>query len=202
MRLEKREVYIGHTLNGMVEFALLDAGCEVSLVNSRFTKNLEVENSGVRLVAASHTHIDVQGEVILSVKLGNLDLPTPALVSDCVSEIMLGVDFLAGHEFLWNFSNKTLTIDGHVCKLHCRPGPSWCRMVIVHETMDIPSRSEMVIQSKLVVRSLCPAAKCWTSEANEIRPVLQMARILVPSNSPIVPIRLINTNEEWKRENV
>ena len=140
----------------MVEFALLYTGCEVSLVNNKFTKNLEVENSGLRLVDANHTHIDVQGEVILPFKLGNLDLPTPALVSDCVSEIMLGVDFLAGHECLWNFSNKTLTIDGHVCKLHCRPGPSWCRRVIVHETIDISSRSEMVIQSKLVVISLGP----------------------------------------------
>ena len=106
VRLEKREVYIGLTLNGMVEFALLDAGCKVSLEKSKFTKNLEVENSGVRLVAANHTHIDVQGEVILPFKLGNLDLPTPALVSDSVSEIMLGVDFLAGHECLWNLVIK------------------------------------------------------------------------------------------------
>ena len=76
MRLEKREVYIGLMLNGMVEFALLDTICEVSLVKSEFTKNLEVENSDVRLVAANHSHIDVQGEVILPFKLGNLDLPT------------------------------------------------------------------------------------------------------------------------------
>ena len=196
VHLEKRAVYTGLTLNGMVDFALLDTCCEVSLVNSKFTNNLEVEHSGVRLVAANHKYIDVQGEVILPFKLSNLDLPTPALVSDCVCEIMLGVDFLAGREFLWNFSNKTLTIDGHVCNLHCRPGPSWCRRVIVHETIDIPCRSEMVIQSKLVARSLSPAAKCWTSKANEIRPCLQMSRVLVPYNSPIVQIRLINTNEE------
>ena len=47
VRLEKREVYIKLTLNGVEEFALLDTGCEVSLVNSKFTKNVEVENSVV-----------------------------------------------------------------------------------------------------------------------------------------------------------
>ena len=54
----------------------------------------------------------------------------------------------------------------------------------------------MVLESQLVVRSLDPAAKCWTSEASEIRLGLQMARYLAPSNGPIIPIRPINTNEE------
>ena len=136
--LEKREVYIELMLNGIEEITLLDTGCEVSLVNSKFTDKLEIENSGVRLMAANHTHIDVQGDVVLPFKLGELELPTPALVSDCVSEIMLGVDFLAGRECLWNFRDMTLTINGHICKLHRRPGPSWCRKVIVHETVKYP----------------------------------------------------------------
>ena len=54
----------------------------------------------------------------------------------------------------------------------------------------------MVIHSKVVDRSLDPAEKRWTLEANEIRPGLQMTSGLVPSNSPNVPIRLKNTNEE------
>ena len=59
---------------------------------------------------------------------------------------------------VWNSRNKTLTIAGYIRKLHCRPGPSWCRRVIVRETIDIPSRNEMVIQSELIVRSLGLAA--------------------------------------------
>ena len=84
-------------------------------MNSEFTDKLEIENSGVRLMAANNTHIDVQGDVVLSFKLGELDLPTPALVSDCVSEIMLDVDFLADRECLWNFRDRTLTFNGHIC---------------------------------------------------------------------------------------
>ena len=68
--------------------------------------------------------------------------------------------------------------------------------MIVHETIDVPSRSEMVIHSQLVIRSLGPAAKYWTSEASEIRPGLQMACVLALSNSPIIPIPLMNINEE------
>ena len=75
--MTQREVNIGLTLNGVEEFALLDTDCEVSLANNKCTINLEVENFGVRLVTASHTNIDVQGEVVLPFKLGELDLPTP-----------------------------------------------------------------------------------------------------------------------------
>ena len=114
-------------LNGVEEFALLDTGYEVSLVKRRIAKGLEIEHSGLRLMADNHTHIDIQGEVDIPFRIDELDLPTPALVSDRVRQIMLGIDFLAGHECLWNFSDRTLMIDGHTCKLHCRSGSSWCR---------------------------------------------------------------------------
>ena len=53
-------------------------------------------------MAAHHTHTDVQGEVVIPFELGELDLPTHALVSDCVSEIMSDVDLFASYECVWN----------------------------------------------------------------------------------------------------
>ena len=51
---------------------------------------LTLEKSGMRLHAANHTEIDVSGEVPF--KLGTLSLPVHMLVTDCITEVMLGID--------------------------------------------------------------------------------------------------------------
>ena len=50
--------------------------CVVILINSKLTKNLKVENCGLYLVDANHTHIDVQGWVVIPLEIGDLELPS------------------------------------------------------------------------------------------------------------------------------
>lgn len=68
--------------------------------------------------------------------------------------------------------------------------------MIVHETIKVVSRSAMVTQNKVVVGALGPATCYWVAEGGEIRPRLQMARVLLPYDELVVPVRLMNTNDE------
>ena len=54
--------------------------------------------------------------------------------------------------------------------------------------IDIPPRCEFIVPSKVVVRSLAPAAKCWASESAEVQPGLQVARVEMESEANHVPI--------------
>ena len=119
-------------------------------------------------MAANNIQIDVAGEVEIQFKVG--DLWTPARISDCITEAMLGVDFLNVHDCVWNFKEESVTIDGHLSKLYGRNGPNRRCRVIAHEDVKVPSHSEMVIWSKVVVEAFEPTAQCWASEAGEIRP--------------------------------
>ena len=60
----------------------------------------------------------------------------------------------------------------------------------------IPPRCEFIVPSKVDVRSLAPAAKCWASESAEVQQGLQVARVVIESEANHVPIRVLNVNEE------
>ena len=150
----------------------------------------------MRLHAANHTEIDFSGEVTVPFKLGMLSLPIHMLVSDCITEVMLGIDFLSQRKCFWSFERKPITMDDTDYDLKCKSDHPWCRRVIVINDIDIPPRCEFIVPSKVVVHSLAPAAKCWASESAEVQPGLQVARVMIESEANHVPIRVLNVNEE------
>jgi len=64
----------------------------------------------------------VVGEVVLNVKIGDLVLPTRFVVSDNITEPMLGVDWLRSNRMIWDFAKDILLINGKV--FHLIPGVS------------------------------------------------------------------------------
>jgi len=85
------------------------------------------------------------GEVIMNVKIGELVMPTRFVVSDNITEPMLGVDWLRSNRMIWDFAKDILLIDGKV--FHLIPGEKSdsCRRVVATEKVVVPARSQAIV---------------------------------------------------------
>jgi hypothetical protein len=67
------------------------------------------------------------GEADICVDVGNLSLPCRVLVSNFVSEPMLGSDWLMRNRCKWSFHEQEVEIDGRVFSVQARSAMSACR---------------------------------------------------------------------------
>jgi len=93
---------------------LIDTGCERSLTPLKFIGDSRLEPAECRLFAANGTVINIVGEVVMNVKIGELVLPTRFVVSDNINEPMLGVDLLRSNRMIWDVAKDILLINGKV----------------------------------------------------------------------------------------
>jgi len=83
------------------------------------------------------------------VKIGELVLPTRFVVSDNITEPMLGVDWLRGNRMVWDFAKDILWIDGKV--FHLLPGAKSdsCQRVVATEKVIVPARPQAVVPGRV-----------------------------------------------------
>jgi len=93
------------------------------------------------LFAANDTVNNVLGEVTMNIKIGDLVLPTRFVVSDNISEPMLGVEWLRCNQMTGSFAKDILIVDGKVFHLISGEGAGSCRCVVATENVTIPPRS-------------------------------------------------------------
>jgi len=92
--MKDHPVYLrAHLGKREVEF-LVDTGCERSVTPRNLTGDAVLEPADCRLFAANGTAINVVGEVSMNIRIGDLILFTRFVVSDNITEPMLGVEWL------------------------------------------------------------------------------------------------------------
>lgn len=64
------------------------------------------------MTAANGTKIAVLGEVTMPFKVGTYSGVVTAVVSEHVTEVMLGIGWLMQNEVMWEFSKSRMRIDG------------------------------------------------------------------------------------------
>ena len=88
-------VYLRVRVRGKLIYALLDTGCEESLIGRKcLPPDVQMKASDVRLLAANGTRIPLLGNIMLQVQTDSSTSDTVFLVSDNVSEMILGIDWL------------------------------------------------------------------------------------------------------------
>ena len=114
---EQSETYVELDFCGTRHRCLLDTGCEKSLVPRKLIPTAVLSPTELKVYAANGTAIPILGTVRLGFSIISLSSSVDLLVSDCVDEMMLGVDFLTQHNCRWYFDRKQIDIDGQVVPL-------------------------------------------------------------------------------------
>ena len=173
-----QEVYIQMKIGDENICCLLDSGCQISILPHSLVRGEVLYASSKRMKAANDIEIPVLGEIEINLELGPLILPTRFLVSDHVTEVMLGFDFLKSNKIQWNFDSDELSIQGIDFKLCTAVNSGWHLRVVLETDVRIPSNCEIDVPASVLVRRIS-VAEAWMTEATEIQSGLCSVRSLV-----------------------
>jgi len=157
-----------------------------------------LEPAECRLFAANGTVINVLGEVMMNIQIGDLVLPTRFVVSDNITEPMLGIEWLRCNQMTWNFAKDILIISGKVFHLVPGKGTGSCRRVVATERVTIPARSQATVPGRVEMNRLYANADdgVWTTEVSELENGVNVARAILPERLDNLPILVLNVSNE------
>jgi len=178
---------------------LIDTYCEQSVTPRKFIGDSRLEPAQSRLFAANGTVINVVGEVVMNVKIGELVLPR-FVVSDNITESMLDVDWLRSNRMIWHFAKDILLINGKV--FHLLPGAKSdsCRRVVAAEKVIVPARSQAIVPGRVEMTRMTSDVKdghsVWTTEVSELRNGVNVARAILLERLDNLPVLVLNSSDQ------
>jgi len=112
--MKEHPVYIWARIGRKEAVCLVDTGSEKCVITRKIIDEATMEPAGCRLFAANGTTVNVMGEIVLNVHVGNLTIPTRFVVSDSVTETMFGVNWLWRNKIVWDFAKDLLIINREI----------------------------------------------------------------------------------------
>ena len=95
-------------INGSDFRALLDSGCDVSVLGRTVLPGLAYREDPRELLAANSTPIPILGTAEVAFQMAGVELHHNFLVSDAIEEVILGSDWLEGQKCVWDFGKSHL----------------------------------------------------------------------------------------------
>ena len=195
--------YLRARVNGEEQDCLLDSGSEVSILPATLVSSNQLSPTTYILKAANNTGIPVLGQATVSFDTSSYMTTITGLVSEHVSEVMLGVDWLTRNKVKWNFDEAGVELGGHYHRLCSRPkGQPWCRRVILQDSAEVPARSQVNLPCRVVFhgRQIEKQGQHWGTEPTMLGLGLHVGRTLTPTDKfSDIPIRVMNVNNEPKQ---
>jgi hypothetical protein len=196
---EEHNVYLDIIVNGMRRSFLFDSGCDLTLVPSSFVRGKWLEDTSKVIYAANGAEIILRGQTTVDLKIGNLVIPTEVLVSDNISEGMIGYDFLSSNDCYWGFRTGQIMIRGQVFAMKpCNNVILSCCRVVAQEKVVVPPRHEMIVSGRAVfdqVRGEDTGNLVeFATRPREMRNGLYVASTVIPHQCANIPVRLLNTS--------
>jgi hypothetical protein len=124
---------------GIKHDCLLDSGADLSMAPRRVLGNAVIQPTSVTMAAANGTVINILGQVELCFRIQGKLFAAEFLVSDDVSLIMLGYDWLAKVGAVWDFSKKIVKIGEQEIRIDITPkGKEEVKPEANVNSLDIP----------------------------------------------------------------
>jgi len=177
---------------------LVDTGCERFVTLKQIIGDARLEPAECRLFAANRTVINVLGKVMMNIQIGDLLLPRRFVVSDNITEPMLGVEWLRCNQMKWDFAKDILIINNNVFHLVPGEGTGSCRRVVATKRVTVPPRSQAIVPGRVEMSRMCgiPDDGVWTTEVSELDNGVNVARAILPERLDNLPILVLNVSNE------
>jgi predicted aspartyl protease len=103
-------VYVQIVYQGQFGRALLDTGCDVSVIGAWMLSGLAYQECREQLFAANSSPVPIAGSTELPYNIGGVDMKYEVLVNEAIEELIFGADWLNDHRCIWDFSRGVLYI--------------------------------------------------------------------------------------------
>ncbi|XP_053390200.1 uncharacterized protein LOC128553112 [Mercenaria mercenaria] len=188
-------LYVEAKINGFKANCLIDTGATLSVISSSFLDNnsctVDLENFEKDIVTASGSPIEIKGKTKVNIEINGETSSMPVVVSKIEGDAILGLDFMKARNIVVDIVSNEISVNGTIIKLNCS-GPIGCYRVVVAEKVEIPARSEVIIQGKSIDPIIDKGL--YVTEPNENFVSNNkgfIARALVEAKEK-VPIRILN----------
>ena len=122
--------------------------------SARHLRDVDIQPTDQRLTAANRSDIEVLGEAEITLVVGTQVILTRCLVSEYVDELILGLEWLVSHSCVWDFTRKSIILEGQSYKLFAHQ-PTWkVRRIVLQDNMVVPARSECIVKANTVYADL------------------------------------------------
>ena len=134
----------------------------------------------------------------VNLKLNNLIIPTHALVSEHVSEPLIGFDWLSNNKVYWGFGDGEIVIGGITFSLADRDISELnCCRIVVQDNVTVPRTSETILPAKIIFDSaeltrIANRSSEYMIEGNTLKEGLYVARVVIPHQCKNIPVRILN----------
>jgi len=157
----------------------------------------KLEPAECRLFAANGTVINVIGEVMIDVRVGEFEIPTRFVVSDNITEPMLGINWLRHNRMIWDFAKDILLVSGKVFHLVTGDTAEVCRRVVAVGDTVVPARSQAIIPGRVEMNRMSgePINHVWTTDINELKTGVTVARAILPERLEDIPVLVLNSSD-------
>src|ERR1700733_12146728 len=184
--------YLPLRVNGKRTVALLDTGSETNLIPRSLVHDREIRGSQQLLRAANGTQIRVFGEVSVQCQAADLQFTVKALVTDQLSDMILGLEWLQEQSAEWNFGERYLRIKGRKLTLTGRRRQGLCRRIVTDGRVRVPAHSEMDVMAYAVLPNLYEETKLWATKPQRLDSGLMVSSTLLPPRTVNLTVRVLN----------
>jgi transposase InsO family protein len=196
--MKTHNVYLQMKLDGVNRSFLLDSGCGMTLIPAHLVNGYPIQRTNKTVHAANGASITLRGEVKVNLQLGNLVIPTDALVSEFVTEGMIGYDWLVDNDCYWGFKTGQIMIRDQVFPLQGRESDLSCCRILVQEDVVVPKLSETIVLTRAVfgrVQGSDSEERIeFATAPKELSNGLYVARAIIPHQCESIPMRVLNSS--------
>jgi len=188
--------YVSVRVAGKDLSALIDTGSELSLAPASLVHNKDLRRSDQVLRAANGTTIHILGETTLHCEISGMSFEVPCLVTEQLTELILGLEWLERHGASWNFAERTIKIRDQIVPLQkVRPrNKNYCRRIALAEKRQVPPLSEMNIPfyETLPKLNCLDEEKLWATQPQLLASGLLVAGNLRPDQTMDLMVPVLN----------
>ena len=194
----RREAYLEIQLRTRRMLALLDTGCDHSVIGRRLIPQLTLKPTTQKLYAANGNELSLLGETTVHFKVGEIRLSAAVVVTEALDELILGMDWLTENNCTWDFGRKSFEVSGQSGIFKDRNCKASVRKLYCDSTIVVPARHQMDIRAWATMPSLSISG-VWAVKPTTVDQELMIGSTMCEGTDLSMVLRVVNLSEFEKR---
>ena len=186
------DTYINVDIAGKQMLFLCDTGADHNIISRRMVPNAKLTETSIDLYTASGQRLHVLGKVWLHFRINGMLFDSEFLVTDQLSDAILGFQFMNDFGCEWRFKQRMIVINGVDVKLVRKPSKANVRRVYARERVSLAPDSRANIPVKMCFNSLRANPGNWLMDSKELRPGVLISRCLLPDVDTYAAVQVMN----------
>ena len=192
------EAYLEVRLYSKMIYALLDTGCENTVIGKRLLTNVELQPTTQKLFNASGNEMKLLGEVDLRLKVGHYWTIVRAVVTESINELILGLEWIKQNHSTWDFTSGRFEIDGQVRILKSKESKNSVRRLFVSKDINIPAHQQAHVWCNAPTEWL-NEHRLWVVKPRAVNRDVIVASSMYSGEEVETAIRVLNLSEKSRK---